>query len=96
MLASATYTPTAPTAVMRDRRSEVEQTVRQRLSDCSYRYYFRHVEWEYSDGTLVLRGRVPTFYMKQILQTILRGIDHVDELSNEVDVVSATGLSSVG
>jgi hypothetical protein len=32
--------------------------------------------------------------LKQMLQTILRDITHVQQLVNEVDVVCATGLSS--
>jgi len=41
-----------------------------------------------------LRGRVPSFYLKQILQTWLRRLDGVEQIDNQVDVVSATGLSS--
>ena len=37
---------------------------------------------------------VPTFYLKQILQTWLRKLDSVKQIDNQVDVVSATGLSS--
>jgi hypothetical protein len=32
--------------------------------------------------------------MKQILQTMLRDIEHVERIANQVDVVSSTGLSS--
>jgi hypothetical protein len=38
---------------------------------------------------------VPSYYMKQVLQTLLRGIEDVEQINNEVDVVSVTGLSSV-
>src|SRR3990172_4083911 len=68
--------------------------VQERLSSCPYTYYFNRVTWYYVRGTLTLEGCVPTFYLKQILQTILRDLDHVELLTNEVDVVSSTGLSS--
>ncbi len=45
---------------------------------------------------LRLRGRVPTYYMKQLLQSRLTDIDGVDWIDNEVDVVSSVGLSSPG
>jgi len=57
--------------------------------------YFRDISVECCDGLLTLRGRLPTFYMKQILQTSLRNIDGVEQIDNQVDVISATGLSDV-
>jgi len=38
------------------------------------------------DGTLVLTGRLPSYYLKQILQTVLRDLDGVSEIRNDVDV----------
>jgi len=75
---------------------DVERIVRQRLAEnCSYRSYFQLISFEYSDGTLALNGMLPTFYLKQVLQTMLLGIDGVNEIENRVDVVSSTGLSSL-
>ena len=68
--------------------------VQERLSSCSHSYYFNRVSWYYIRGTLTLEGCVPTYYMKQILQTMLRDIEHVERIANQVDVVSSTGLSS--
>jgi hypothetical protein len=68
--------------------------LQERLSNCAYSYYFSRITWHYARGTLTLEGRVPTFYLKQILQTILRDIDYVQRIANDVDVVSSTGLSS--
>jgi hypothetical protein len=68
--------------------------VEERLSRCAYAYCFNRVSWYYVSGTLTLEGCVPSFYLKQMLQTMLRDIDHVERLLNEVDVVSSTGLSS--
>ena len=43
---------------------------------------------------LTLRGRVPTFQLKQMLETLLRDVAHVEMVVNEVDVISSTGLST--
>ena len=74
--------------------AKVDDCIQRRLADCPYEFYFNRVTWHFEDGRLTLRGYVPTFYMKQILQTILRDMEHVEYLVNDVDVVSTTGLSS--
>jgi hypothetical protein len=73
----------------------VEAKARQRLEqNCPYAFYFRRLTFQFEDGVLTVRGRVPTFYLKQVLQTWLRDLDSVQQIDNQVDVVSATGLSS--
>jgi hypothetical protein len=42
----------------------------------------------------MLHGCVPTFYLKQVLQELLHGIERVTLITNSVDVVSSTGVSS--
>jgi len=73
---------------------EVCACVASRLAECSYAYYFNRVIWDFSGGTLTLRGQVATFHLKQMLQVILRDIPNVREIVNSVDVVNATGLST--
>ncbi len=68
--------------------------VQERLSRCSYSFCFNSVSWYYVRGTLTLEGCVPSFYLKQILQTMLCDIEYVERLLNEVDVVNPHGLSS--
>ena len=53
-------------------------------------------EFECSENVLVIRGRVPTFYLKQLLQDALKQLEGVRRIDNRVDVVTAEGLSSVG
>ena len=60
-----------------------------------YAFYFRNIECDFAKGVLTLRGRVPTFYLKQVLQARLTDLDGVVEIHNQVDVVSSSGLSSV-
>ena len=52
-------------------------------------------EFECSKNVLVIRGRVPTFYLKQLLQDALKQIEGVRRIDNRVDVVAFDGLSSV-
>ncbi len=67
----------------------VEETAKRRmLTDCPYAFYFRDITCHYCDGVLILRGRVPTFYLKQILQTVLKDLDGVQQINNQVDVLS--------
>jgi len=73
----------------------IEERARQRLTEnCPYAFYFKCVTLQFKNGVLTVRGRVPSFYLKQIVQTRLRDLDGVKQIDNQVDVVSATGLSS--
>jgi len=77
-------------------RMEVTQRVRRHLSH--HNHFHGHLDTlsiDYRDETLVLQGKVPTFYLKQVLQEILRNVPGVRNISNRVDVVSPRGISSV-
>jgi hypothetical protein len=50
---------------------------------------------EHRDGVLTVRGRVPNFYLRQLLERVLVRVDGVRRIINEVDVVCCDGLSSV-
>lgn len=49
---------------------------------------------ELCDGALVVEGQVPSFYLKQLLQQVLRGVRGVGRIENRVAVVNPGGLSS--
>ena len=80
------------TGIAADER--IRETVRRRIDGCSYKFIFSNITWHCNDGHLTLRGCVPTFYLKQLLQELLHDIERVKLISNSVDVVSSTGLSS--
>jgi hypothetical protein len=46
-------------------------------------------------NVLLVRGAVPSFYLKQVVQNALRDLDGVSRVDNQVSVVSSEGLSSV-
>jgi hypothetical protein len=46
-----------------------------------------------ADGAIVIQGAVPTFYLKQLLQALLRDVKGVERVINRVEVVCGHGLS---
>lgn len=44
---------------------------------------------------LIVLGAVPSLYLKQVLQELVKGVSGVGRVDNLVDVVSAEGLSSI-
>jgi hypothetical protein len=52
-------------------------------------------QFEHRDGVLTVRGSVPSFYLRKLLERVLRRVDGVHVVDNQVDVVCCDGLSSV-
>jgi len=42
---------------------------------------------EYNGGRLYLRGQVPSFYLKQLAQTAVSGLEGVAQVINEIEVL---------
>ncbi|HEX3999129.1 MAG TPA: BON domain-containing protein [Pirellulales bacterium] len=75
--------------------SWIERLAREWVADnCPYQFYFKHVDYRFDNGVLTLRGRVPSFYLKQILQAVLGQLPQIERIENRVEVVSSVGLSS--
>jgi hypothetical protein len=68
-------------------KTGVEATAEARLRQASY-VALHHVSCRLHDGVLTLRGRVPSYYLKQIAQTLLYSIEGVLKINNELDVIS--------
>ena len=47
----------------------------------------RQVSCEYQQGVLLLRGRLWTYYQKQVAQEAVKGLDSVRQVVNEIEVV---------
>ncbi len=45
---------------------------------------------------LVVRGCVASFYLKQMLQTVLKDLDGVRQIDNQVEVVATNGSGGEG
>lgn len=70
-----------------ERLQRVRECIRERLSKCFYQFQFKQITWKFDEGVLTLNGVVPTFYMKQVLQTVLRDIEDVRQIDNRVRVL---------
>ena len=74
----------------------VEQAIRRRIEkDGRYAFYFRQVTCQCSTGVLKVCGRVPTTRLKDVLWSLIRDLDDITEIDDQLDVISSTGLSSV-
>ena len=73
--------------------SRLELAARQALEAHShFRGRTRHIHIEDHQGELVLRGSVPTYYLKQVLQEVVRDVGGVQRIDNRVDVCSPRGV----
>ena len=59
--------------------------IRRRLRSAGH-WALRSIECEYSEGEVVLRGRVPTYYMKQVAQSVLLADPAVETVVNLIEV----------
>ena len=73
---------------------QIGKTVERRIAASPQRLFFRNVSWRYAVGRLTLSGYVPSYYAKQLLQELLRGIHDVTHIVNQVRVMSSTNFNS--
>jgi hypothetical protein len=64
-------------------------------SHCNFHGRARGFEFEQNGDVLTIRGCVPSFYLKQVLQGLLKNLEGVDRIDNQVEVINPEGLSSV-
>jgi osmotically-inducible protein OsmY len=48
----------------------------------------RNLSCDYLDGVLVLRGRLPTYYLKQVAQEVVTQLEGVESIDNQIQVVT--------
>jgi osmotically-inducible protein OsmY len=41
---------------------------------------------DYHEGALILRGDVPSYFLKQLAQEAVRGVEGVEEIVNRIQV----------
>jgi osmotically-inducible protein OsmY len=86
---------TGTTLLSAEKQNAIEQAAGDLLrNNRPYAFYFKDVSVEFQNGVLTLRGRVPTFSLRSVLEDSLRNLQGVERVNNEVDVVSSRGLSS--
>jgi osmotically-inducible protein OsmY len=64
----------------------VQAEAQVRLRKSGY-HQLHFVSCEFHEGVLTLRGRVPTFHLKQVAQTLIRDLHGVDEVNNRLEVI---------
>lgn len=67
------------------RRTELTERVRDRLRQSGH-YAMRTVTCDDEEGTLVLNGRLPSFYYKQLAQEVVLNVEGVTRLVNRIEV----------
>ncbi len=74
----------------------VTEIVETRLRENMY-VALRTVRCHFNDGLLTLHGIVPTFYVKQVILSLLEDLEceGLKRINDEIDVVNPRGLSSV-
>jgi hypothetical protein len=81
----------AGTALLRPpavRRAGPKELAERALRSSPY-LALRNVTCDGQDGVLVLRGCLPTYYLKQVAQAVVARVDGVGQIVNEVEVVTA-------
>ncbi len=53
----------------------------------------RRVSCESHEGVLVLRGHVPSYYLKQVAQELVRGVEGAEMILNKVEVCARQASS---
>ena len=73
------------TAASPSEKEVLEATAKCRLRQSCYPEV-RGVACDSHEGVLTLRGRVSSYYMKQVVQTVVFGMDGVGVVNNRVEV----------
>jgi osmotically-inducible protein OsmY len=64
----------------------IAKTAKDRISQVPH-LTLQRIWCEYEEGTLFLRGQVPSFYYKQLAQEAVSGLAQVHAIANEIEVV---------
>lgn len=60
--------------------------VADRIFQASPYHAIRFLKCEYEDGVLTIRGRLPSYYLKQTAQSAVRDLEGVERVSNLTEV----------
>lgn len=70
-----------------DRNQSIARAAKRALEQSAYRS-LQGIDCEYSEGQLILRGTVPSYYMKQVAQSLLKPISSIQRVDNRLLVAS--------
>jgi osmotically-inducible protein OsmY len=66
----------------------IAEAARERLAASPYSS-IRRIDCSYADGVLVLSGEVSSYYEKQLAQSVLIGMEGVEQIANQLSVRGA-------
>jgi osmotically-inducible protein OsmY len=69
------------------KKKEAAQAEALRLFHQSLYRELRNILCEYHEGVMTLRGSVPSYYLKQVAQTLVASLESVGEINNRLEVV---------
>ena len=75
-------------ALQRDSNMLLVERAEQRLRSNAY-LALKNITCEFRQGTLVLRGQLPTYYLKQVASAAVADLDGVEQVINQIEVVSS-------
>ena len=67
------------------RKPDVEAAVQSQLRTAGY-HQLCFISCEFYEGVLTLRGRVSSFHLKQLAQTLIRELEGIGEINNRLEV----------
>jgi len=73
----------------------IGESARSRLQNSSY-FALRDVGCAYQDRVLTLRGRLPSYYLKQMAQAMVADVEGVAAIDNQIEVMSPGNRARVG
>jgi osmotically-inducible protein OsmY len=71
-----------PVSVSRETESKIEQALR-----ATAYAPLRTLQVRVAEGLAILRGPVPSYYLKQVAQAVALGVTGISDVHNELDVV---------
>jgi hypothetical protein len=77
------------------RRTTIDREAECRLRRSGY-LALRDVSCDVRAGVVRLRGRLPTYYLKQVAQAVVAEVEGVRRIINLIDVVASAGRPGIG
>jgi osmotically-inducible protein OsmY len=73
----------------------IQELAESKLRGNSY-LALKNLSCEYEDGTLVLRGCLPTYYLKQLAQETVAHLEGVTRVENQIQVLASDSQPAHG
>jgi osmotically-inducible protein OsmY len=77
--------PQAQELAWSKKRQAVQKEAQSRLHNSGY-HELCLVSCDFHEGVLTLRGQVPSFYLKQVAQELIRRLNGAEEVNNRLEV----------